>query len=219
MKLLAVRLARSICLVPTYFLNPRGVFMRPAIEAMKVRYSFLTTPLDGPIHPPANEGYKFELGAFEGKNGTVQITSMTTHGDGIVVDTRSSTDDADMFLEDIFAWANKEFGMPSLAELPVKRIYVSELNVAFSRAPIMLNPQLSSFVDDITSAFGDESKGKAEAGGFWIATDPTLSNKSPTFRIDREINTSFEENRFYSFAPTKTDVHLKLLRKFEKLAV
>lgn len=100
MKLLAVRVARVIWLFPPYFLNPRGLFMRPAIEAIKGRYGFLKSPLDAEIPPLPNTGYRYENGSFSGKEGMVHIVSMVSHDDGIVIDTRSSTDDADAFLEE-----------------------------------------------------------------------------------------------------------------------
>jgi hypothetical protein len=218
MKLLAVRMARSIWLVPTYFFNPRGIFTRPMIEAMKVRYSFLKTPLDNPF-PKPEEGYKYENGAFNGKNGSVIITSMTIHNDGIVVDTRSSTDDGDAFLEDAITWGNKEFGLQPYAALPINKIYASELNVVFENAPLILNPKLSKFINDVSSAFVGLGKGNVDFLGFQLTTDTSVSDKTApaVFRFEREISTAHSENRYYSLAPTTTDEHIKLLEKLEKL--
>lgn len=217
MKLLAVRMARSIWLVPVYFLNPKGVFTRPIIEAMKARYSFLKTPLDNPF-PKPDEGYKYENGAFNGKSGPVIITSATIHNDGIVVDTRSSTDDADAFLDDAINWGSKEFGMQPTAALPIKKLYGSELNVAFEKAPLILNPKLSKFLNDVSSAIGGLGKGIAGFSGVQLATDPSVSDKPAQFRFEREINVPYGENRYYSFAPITTDAHIKLLEKLEELA-
>ena len=218
MKVLAVRLARSIWLMPSYFLNPKGVYLRPANDAVKARYDFLKTPFDGPMPPPNNEGVKFENGAFKGKNGVVEITSLTMHNDGIVIDTRSSTDDADLFMEDLINWTHKEFGLPALSELPAKRIYASELNVVFKRAPEIINPKLAPFLENLDAEIGDGHKGKLSVLSLQFSTDQTLSKSPGIFRLDREINVPFDENRFYSFSPTKTDFHIKLLEKLEKLA-
>src|SRR5262245_4929253 len=119
MKIIAVRSARAIWLIPTYFLNPRGMFVRPLLVAMKERYAFLKTPLDNPF-PPPNEGYKFEHGMFRKGENSILLTSMTVHADGVVVESRSSTEDSDAFLEDVVTWASKEYGLPSLNELPIK---------------------------------------------------------------------------------------------------
>ena len=218
MKLLAVRMARSIWLVPTYFLNPRGAFARPMVEAMKVRYGFLKTPLDNPF-PQQNEGYKYEQGVFNGKNGPVLISSVTIHEDGIVVDTRSCTNDADAFLEDAINLGNKELGLPPVSELPIKRLYFSELNVAFETAPLILSPKLSKFLNDVSSAIGGLGKGSADFLGFQLATDPSVSDKPLQFRFEREFNVPYAENRYYSSVPTTTDTHIKLLEKLEKVAI
>jgi hypothetical protein len=216
MKLLAVRLARSIWLTPQYFLNPRGFFIRPAIEALKARYSFLKTPLDKPLSAPKDDD-KFENGAFVGKNGTVLITSVVLHSDGIVVDTRSSTDDGDAFLEDALDWLSKEYSLPSYTEVPIKRIYASELNVIFEKTPRLLDSRLLPFLDELSSIIGDKRTGKADFLSLQLGTDQTLSDKPVPFRFEREINTPFAENRYYSLAPTKTDLHLGLLRKLEEV--
>ena len=218
MQLLGVRVARAIWLFPPYFLNPRGAFLRPVVEAVKAKYSFLKSPLDAPIPPPTNAGYRYENGAFEGKNGVVEIISMVRHDDGIVIDTRSSTDDADSFLEDLISWASKEYGLPSISELPIRRIYASELNVSFPRAPTFFNPKLAPFLEEVSSSMRDESAGKAGFLSFSLGTDQRKAADIRSFRLDREINTLIAENRYWSFSPTTTQVHLELLSRLEELA-
>ena len=219
MKLLAVRTARSIWLVPSYYFNPKGLFMRPAIEAVKARYNFLKSPLDFPTPPPSNEGYKYESGVFNSKSGRVMIVHMTIHGDGVVVETRSSTEDGDSFLEDVTSWVSKEYGLPSHTDLPIRRIYASELNVSYSKPPTIFNPKIAPLINEISSAIGDERKGKADFLSLQLSTDQTRSTQPAIFKFEREINVAFEENRFYSFAPIQTDPHIKLLEKLEMLAV
>jgi hypothetical protein len=217
MKLLAVRLARAIWLTPQYFLNPKGVFLRPAIEVFKDRYSFLKTPLDKQPNDPKEED-RFEHGVFIGKNGPVQIMRVALHSDGIVVDTRSSTDDGDAFLEDALNWISKEYGLPPHTEAPIDRVYASELNVIFEKTPRILDSRLTPFLDELSSIMGSETRGKADFLGLQLSTDQTLSNKPVPFRFEREINTPFAERRYYSSAPMKTDVHLRLLHRLEEVS-
>lgn len=216
MKLLAIRLARSIWLFPQYFLNPKGAYIYPAVEALKSRYSFLKSPADFPTAAP-NEPVKFENGAFSGKNGTVLIASVTLHNDGIVVDTRSSTDDCDEFLEDALNWMSSEYGLAAYADIPMKKMYISELNVIFDKQPKIVNPKLVPFIKELSSLIGSEQIGDAHFMSLCLSTDQTLSANAPQFRFEREINTPFGENRYYSFSPTTTDVHLDLLAKLEEL--
>jgi len=217
MKLLAVRMARSIWLIPRYFLNPKGVDIRPAFDGLKTRYNFLKTPFDSPASAMQGGELKFEHGVFSGKNGPVQILTLTLFADGLVVDTRSSTEDGDAFLEDATSWISKEFGLPLYTELPIKRIYASEINLIFEKIPKILDPQLAPFLKEASEVIGDKKIGKTEFIGLQIGTDPALSETPKMFRFEREINTPFEQNRYYSSAPIKTEAHLKLLEKLDEV--
>lgn len=213
MNLLAVRLARTIFLVPPYFLNPKGKFIRPSLEALKTRYGFQKSPFDAPASiPSSNEGAKYENGFFNSKNGSVVITSLTIHNDGFVVDGRTSTDDCEAFAMDVLTWISKEHGLPDPNEVPISRLYASELNVSYERAPALLNPKLNRFFSDVSAAIADERTGQADFLSFQFSTDPTKSPRQATFRLDREINVPFDQNRYYSYASTKTDTHIELLR-------
>jgi hypothetical protein len=213
MKLLAVRLARSIWFIPQYFLNPRGLFLRPASVATKERYQFLKGPVDnGSIN--SNEP-KYEQGAFKTASGVIQIVTMTLHADGIVVDTRSSTEDADAFLEDLASWVAKEYGLPLFSDLPIKRAYISELNITLDKPPAFFNPKLDAFFRSVSSALAPE---KTPTGflSWQFSSDPTVHPIQRNFRVDREVNTSFDSNRYYSFAALTTKQHLELLAKMEE---
>ena len=216
MKIYAVRSAKSIWLLPTYFLNPKGIFLLPAVELLKARYMFART---SPDVSGDDKSLKFEHGAFKSTNGNVEILSMTIHGDGIVVETRSSTDDGDQFLEDVISWVSQEFGLPISSELPFKKIYASELNVEFLRLPALLNPEFTYFFDSVSSAIANEHTGKAQLLQLTLGTDQTRTKSPPTFIIAREIDTPIEAKRFYSFSPTKTDIHISLLEKLEPLSI
>ena len=209
MKLLAVRLARSIWLVPQYFLNPQGLYLRPARQLLKERYGFISVPGDQETLA-SKEGLKFADGFFTVGDRVISITNMTLHADGIVVDTRSSTADSDAFLNDALTAICREFGLPSHTELPAKRVYASELNVVFDREPRLLNPKLDPFLSEVTATIG------IDLGfiGLTYGPDQSLSERPP-FRFEREIKTPFQERRFYSFAPIQTDDHLRLLQKLE----
>ena len=167
--------------------------------------------------PSPQEGAKYENGVFESKHGPVIVTSLTIHGDGFVIDTRSSTDDADDFAIDALSWIAKEHDLPDPNKLPFTKIYASELNVIFGKPPQLFDAKFAPFFKSLSSAISDEKTGKAEFIGFNFGTDPSAYPRQQLFKIDREISTPYEQNRYYSFAPTKTEVHLKLLEKLDEL--
>lgn len=186
--------------------------MRPIFEGLKTKYSFGKTPLDNPVAPSPSEGQKFENGAFSNKNGNVvKITQLMLLDFGIVVETRSSTDDADSFIEDAITWASKEHGLSSYEELPIKKHYVSELNLMFDKPPPILNQKLSSFLKEVSSLVGANS----DFIGIQLGTDPTVSSVQQLFKFERETLTPHGQNRFYSMATTTTENHLKLLEQLE----
>ena len=216
MKILAVRAAKAIWLTNTAFLNPRGRYLYAALATIKDRYSFLNSPSDKKLPPETGEGYKFEHGIFNGADGPIEIDQFVIHADGIVVETRSSTDDGESFLNDLFAWAVPELGLANPADLPFKKIYSSEINFTLEKKPIFLNPKLSIFFDAANKATRDEFG--SEFIQFSLGNDHTRNKTHKTFTIAREIDTAPDANRYYSFASTTTSEHLEVLGKLEKLS-
>ena len=214
MRLLGVRMARSIWIIPQYFLNPKGLFLRPAALQLKDRYQFLKSPFDN--NTIGTQEIKYENGAFTDKAGTpIHVDSLVLHPNGIVVDTRASTDAGDALLTDIGNWLAKDFGLPAFTDLPVKRLYASELNIFLEKPPTFFNPKLKPFVDAVSATIADDATGPADFMMMQLTTDQTRSPSPSTFRIDREVSTSFSENRYYSYAPIATSAHIKLLQLLE----
>lgn len=216
MKLLAVRIARAVWLVPRYFLNPRGAFLRPALALVRDRYKFAVFP-DDTGKPNDGESYRFENGSFAGQNGHVQLLRFEFHPDGFVAETRSSTQDAEAFLTDVTTFVIAEMGLPVAAEVPYQKLYASEVNVVFDKDPVLLNPKLATFFDEVSEVVGDKPAGGCELVGLQFGPDQSRSDK-PAFKLEREIRTPFEQKRYYSFAPTTTESHIRLLEKLDSIS-
>lgn len=213
MKILAVRSAKAIWLTNTAFINPKGLYLYGMLESMKERYSFLKSPSDKKLPPENNGGYKFEVGLFDGKDGPIEIVQFVIHADGLVVETKSSTEDAEKFLVDLFDWGTEAVGIAKLEDLPIKKIYSNEINFTLERKPIFMNPKLSKFFDAANKAARDEFG--SELIQFAFGNDHTRSKTHKSFTIAREIDTAPEANRYYSFASTTTSEHLEILKMLE----
>lgn len=214
MRILGVRLARSVWLLPQHFANPQGIFLRRAGIEMKSRYNFLKSPFE---NATAGTGEaKYEFGAFKTKQGKeIAISSVVLHNDGLVADSQSSTEDVDAFVADVFQWLHEEHGLAPLPELPHKKIYASELNVALEKPAAVFNPKLRPFMDAVSSALDDGKTGPAGFLGFQLTTDPERSPRPSQFRFEREVNTSIDGNRYWSYAPLQTAHHVKLIAMLE----
>jgi hypothetical protein len=85
MDLAKVLIARSIRLFDLEEINPRGKKIEAAYQAIKDRYHFTQSPLEG-----AQKGVKFTGGRFNPGEGDVDI-ELDFYADGIVATSRSDT--------------------------------------------------------------------------------------------------------------------------------
>lgn len=215
MKLLSIRVARSIWLVPFAHLNPRGRNLLSVVPAVVERYGFVKPPtLESLTATPIK--IVFESGAFLNPAGVPISVNLTLHDDGLVADTRSSTDDADLFLEDLLSWAAEKYQLPQYSELGVRKIYSSEITVSFQKTLDVFNEKFSAFVDAIKSGIPGQ-RDPMELVAIIFGSDPA-AGRQQLLRIEREVSTPFGENRYYSYAPIQTAEHLKLLELFEQKA-
>lgn len=217
MKILSVAIARAIWLIPTKFLNPGGRSLKPAHNALIERYGFVySTPLEKLVGPQP-ESAKFQGGSFVGKKQIPVAIDLELHNDGLVANSQSSTTDSDLFLDDLLGWLHKDYGLNSHLELPIKKIYLSELYVSFDKLPTLLTRETLAFIHEASSLIESEKAGPLGFMGLILATDPEKRERSITLRIEREINTPHKENRIFSSGPLQTDQHLRLLEKLESL--
>jgi hypothetical protein len=220
MKLLSVKLARSIWLVNIMDLNPRGLNFCDLIASIVNKYKFQKnqTKPEELIGKDIIE-IKFSGGSFRKDTKHNIAVDLTIFNDGLVADTRSSTINSDAFLNDLLNYVSKEFGLTPYMEVLRSKIYVSEVWVQTDKLLNTLNPQLDIFAKRITSLIGGDSRPPInyETSGIIFWTDPVVTNTPTPFRFERVIDRPFAENRYYSAAPLQTDVHLKMLDELESI--
>jgi len=221
MDLLSINLARSIRLFPTIDLNPGGKAIdRDAIKGVSQRYAFakVPEPKDVVEARQKNQGIVFSNGLFKTTAGKTAMITLTTYADGLVVDTRSSTSDADEFLDDLFRWLHTELELPDPKTIRMKCLYYSDLFISMSRSLNIINPKFAAFSQMLTSMTkSPQAPLNFEVGalGFWI--DPAHKAQQTNFRLERAQGVPFSENRYYSAAPLETEDHLKALSELERL--
>ncbi len=219
MKLLSIKQARSIWLAYLVDLNPRGLDLIALVPFIREKYRFLEmSPAVDKINKETKE-IKFGLGSYQ-KDPQHNIgIDLSIYNDGFVVDTRSSTDDSDAFLNDFLNWISVEFGLVPYQEVLRKTLYASELWVQTNISLNTLNPKLEAFTNRLTSlVVGHEDHPISfETSGVMFGTDPTMVNPPGPFRFERLIDVQFNENRYYSAAPLQTNLHLKMLEELEEI--
>lgn len=214
MKLASIRSAKAIWLVPLIDINQRGRFLLPAAAALVERYGFAKPPDHASLVGSPTK-ISFEMGAFAATDGTPIYVNLTVHDDGLVAETRTSTEEADRFLSDALTWLSGEFQLPAYADLGVKRIYTSEVSVIFEGEFSVFNDKFKRFSDSLRLGALDRS---LELINLNFGTDPSEGRAQAMLRIEREVGVAFAAQRYYSYANTTTSEHLRLLQAFEEAA-
>lgn len=218
MKFLSVQRARSIWFVHLVELNPFGRSLVPMIPSIVDRYKFQIFPTK-PEELDLSKGVKFIAGTFQKDPQHDIAVDLTIFNDGLVADTRSSTEDSDAFLNEYLTWIATEFGLVPYQEVLRSKAYLSELWVKTDKHLNSLNPKLENFAKRLTSLIaGHQNRPIAfETTGITFWTDPVSVNPPGAFRFERAENIPFGEHRYYSTAPLQTEKHVKLLNELETI--
>jgi hypothetical protein len=219
MELLNIVRARSIWFFEVRDINPRGRYLDLALmEGLKERYRFTKYPSSATDFDETG-GLVFSGGPFEPREGLLISVDFGVYNDGVLADTRSSTKDTDLFLEDVLSWATKDVQIVFHQEMLRRKLYVSEMHVRTERPLNNINPRLHSFMERLSSLAGSGHHSPFELAslGFWVESSSAAI--SPQFQFERQLNTPFSERRYYTRAPLQTEDHLKLLDEFEDLLV
>jgi hypothetical protein len=215
-KTLTINSARSIWLVPTIRLNPRGRSLLPAVVGLAERYKFSKLPQANSLNANPLD-LKFEGGVFVAVDGTPLAVNVSFLDDGIVAETRGSTDESDRFLEDALSWASAEFGLPHHSELAIDRIYASEVTVQLDLSGNIFSQKLSAYTERLRRGVSNNPGIALELTGLHFGPDPTLTKKVAPFRVERLAGVPFNKNEYYSSAPVSTSEHFDLLEALERL--
>ena len=216
MKLQSVSIARSIWLFSISDLNPRGKALAPILAPLVQRYKFINFPKTAE-QLTGNE-FKFESGQFTGQAGDKLVVDLTVYNDGLVADTRSSTEDSDLFVHDFMTWLYEEHGLLKYETIVRKKAYVSELHVTCEQLLNNLNPGLMDIREEMSRHDSGHGKLPVEITGLSLGFDPeNTMSKTVNFKFERVVNVPFAQDRYYSLAPFPTETHISLLEKLEEI--
>lgn len=211
---LAARVVRQVAFIQSLEARPETILR------LQERYCFLKVPKTYEEMFPTDpmQGVKFLQGEYkqDGKS-PIPVDVLQLLPNLILVQTHTSTDDAEKFLDDYMHHANKErpdtivaFGAP---------LYLSEIEFFWDRELDDyahgfrgLSPQLNALMTQYGSVFS----------GFRIATislscDPSVPSPalSGHFSVERRVGLPDNLKVFYSRAPLKTRDHEALLHSLD----
>ena len=215
MQLSAVALARFIAFIEIGELDPRGRIAFPDLsQSLTAEFGFQKYPQKYEEFD-LQKGIEFARGKW--KKGGVE--KLTIFGGGLAVETRSSTDDSEDFLNEFLSWGAAKFGIQYRRDM-IKHVgYVSQV-VFYTEVPVLalLSSPVAKLSERVSGSVEEVLREKIhyEPTGLWIGIDQLTRKLSPAaFSIQRRVDVPFSENKYFSEAPLPTEVHLTLLREFE----
>lgn len=221
MKLLSVSVARAMWFMHLSDLNPRGRSIAgDVIAEITTRYMFpkAPTPIEIVEARKKNEPLVISGGRYKTEANEVVEVSLSMYRDALFADTQSSTNDSESFLIDLVEWITQKFGLVDYKTVAIRKLYVSEMYVSLDRKLNSINPKLADFVRELGGNIKSPVKNiEFELGAisFWI--DPEIKHHHVPFRLERQVDAAFSENRYYSIAPLETEAHWAALGKLERL--
>jgi hypothetical protein len=204
--------------LPLLDLNPRGrAIGSDLIGWLKETYDFKKFPSSA-VDVDQSQALVFSGGTFqfvdEGGNRNRIAVDLSIFNDGVVANTRSSTRDADRFIEQSLNAAVSKFTLVYTPTMVRQRLYLSEVDVKLDRPLGSINPNLQKLSSRISALLNGTA---FEFASIEFTRDPSAPWQHASFKVERRINTPLSENRYFSVAPLHTEDHLELLGEFDQL--
>ena len=213
MKIETVLTAKALWFVDLKNLNPRGRnLFRLITPKLQEWFGFIP-----PTEFDEEKGVVFNGGEFSpsGTGNDMAGVSLTIYSNGAMATCRTSSSDAESFLEMISELLVNEGIISYRTEMVTKKIYVSEVIARAGRVIVL--PQLEPVYNALSNLLY-AGNAQYSCTGLAFDIDPQLPvpHRHPPFRFERSVNTKVEENMWYSFAPLPTDEHVFVLEAIEE---
>jgi hypothetical protein len=206
-QLAKVQLARSVWLFDVQELNPNGVNVFPMLDTkFAERYSFKKLPTTEEM---AKNSYKWSGGTFKLGDQSFDI-AVELHNDGIVADSRHSTDLCDLFIYDVLNWIATELQIGNRPRIK-RKIYRSEILLYANRGLAGLCGTLDGLAAALSNLLGFPQELSA------IVLGGSGTGNHSRFTFERRIDEEFENNLFYSAAGLQSSIHMAMLTEMEKI--
>lgn len=196
----------------------RPLYMLDVIKPLVDQYKFVKVPQTLEEFDDT-KGITFRHGKFSSRGREIVIDSFQVYNNGLVVDTREDTENADRFIDDVIEWGMKTFGLVVPEQL-IEKAYLSNLEIS-------LDTPLATYIPIAQQLTGEISRYLTEYGlkhepfetvSFALNFDRiSIPNSILTnFTIQRREGIPFNSGLYFSTAPLKTKDHIALLQKMER---
>jgi hypothetical protein len=184
------------------------------VRAFEARYGFMESPKTV-AEFDLSKGITFLHGFFDKR---IVIDKFMIYNNGLVVETKDTTDVCVEIMSDVIKWGSEEAGVIFEENLMAPELYLSHLEV---QSEIDLQAHSSKF-QTISAALNSYMASYKEAGRDYkystmsFALDPSTGGPT-TFQFERRAKQPFSNNLYFSSAPLKSRDHESLLGVIESL--
>lgn len=211
MELSAILMARVSAFLEVETLDPQGrVSPLEAFRSLIDRYSFAKTSQKLEEFD-LQKGLEFSFG----KLGNVNIDRLTIFNNGIVIDTRSSTEDSEAVLRDFLEAIRNNFGATTKV---FRHMFLSQLSFRSNMRLVALHPALQEISDLLASSVSQDLMQSLsfEPVAFILNTDLSQVKVEPgSFTIERRGGVPFTDSAYFSSAPIRTAKHIEVIQQLE----
>jgi hypothetical protein len=152
---------------------------------------------------------------LEGRLGDIPIDRVSVFLNGIVIDTRSSTENSEKVLNDILTLAREAFGATIK---PVRQSFVSQFIFRSDMRLAALSPLFPRIADILSQRASADLKHpfSFEPTAILLNVDTSQTKAAPAiFSIERRAEIPFAENTYFSSAPLRSAEHIEIVKAFE----
>jgi len=165
-----------------------------------------------------SKGVAFFHGQFE-RSALIDKCMLFT--DGMIVETRIGTEEADKFIDDAIAWVLKTMSDPPPEFNELGSAYVSKLEISMDASIGKAVDRFNDFgrsISETISQYGNPTP-PLEFATLALNCDITkIAGRAPgPFLFERRAEKAYEENIYFSSASLKTLDHLAYLERLEKI--
>lgn len=197
---------------------PGGLYLGGAIRLISERYSFGLTPS---IEDAQVKGAVFKNGRLVSGSQTTNIQEIGVLNDAVYA-TAQNTTMADFVLDDLFTWAEHAIGLrPPITKIPRRygNAAVVEFEANFDGRLNFFDELINSYSGMLTSLYDEDVSVSIHQFGFAVDSSGVKTAINSNFTVERRIGMPFSSNRFFCIAPLKTEMHIELLEKFERIFI
>jgi len=197
--------------------SPNKAYIGDLSNALRDRYSFLQWPVKIEEFD-LQKGINFLHGRF--KEDQI-IDKIQVYSNGVYCEAKLPNEVIEEFVDDVFEWVHKDFGLILDDAIAPSRFYTSQLEVKSDYSPAQALSKFSPIGDKITqflNSYGQVIPAFETTHLAFLCDTTNVENLAPTkFTFERREQQPFDAGLYFSAAPLKTKDHLKVLNELEKI--